>query len=155
MDMACSLFVERKRMRRMFTALATLFLVAACSTPPVKLTNFEDQSMRRFDNRKLSVVEVLLDIQMAAAKTGWEIRPGAEPGHIKATHVDDDKSSATVEIVYDANNYSITYVSSVNMGYVDSCKSSESGGLARKCIDPKYNTWVAELNKTIASELQD
>jgi hypothetical protein len=142
-------------MGRKWIASIALLALAACSTPPAKLANFENQSMRRFDNRRLSVEEVLLDIRMAAAKTGWEVVPGARPGHIRATHVDEDKSSATIEIVYDASNYSISYVSSTGLGHVDSCKSSESAGVTRNCIDPKYNAWVTELNKTIASELQD
>ena len=142
-------------MRQIFLVLFMSIAVAACSTPPEKLTNFEDQSMRRFDNIKLSIEEVQMDIRQAAAKTGWEVEPGVLPGHIKATHKGEDKAKAVVDIAYDVNKYSISYKSSEKMGYMDSCKSSKSGSIEHNCIDPKYNAWVTELNDAISHELQD
>ncbi len=133
-----------------------LFALLGCSTEPVRIVDYEDQPVTHFGSHGISIEEVQIDVRMAAAKASWNVAPSELPGQLTATRAD-GKTSATVNIIFDLNKYSIKYKSSASLDYTNGCADKTPDGLVRtegKCISPTYNEWVAELNKEISQKLQ-
>ena len=99
--------------------------------------------------------EVRIDVRMAATKAGWNVASGETAGKMIAAKYD-GKTSATVEITFDLNSYSIKYIDSTEMGRLDGCSSKTPAGsvkIEKRCISPTYNEWVSELNNEISSKM--
>lgn len=80
----------------------------------------------------------------AAAAHDWAIQ-GAKGDTYTLQLVVRNKHTATVDVKYTEQGYSITYASSTNLNF------TEKGGA--RLIHPHYNTWVEALNRAIQLEL--
>ncbi|MDP1633113.1 MAG: hypothetical protein Q8L69_00345 [Gallionellaceae bacterium] len=143
-------------MKQAFIATVTLLALMGCNTAPVKLVDFKDQPVKHLYNQSISMQEVQLDVRMAAEKAGWSAIPGETPGRMTAIR-NNGETSATVEIDFNLNKYSIRYKSSNSLDYQKGCPGKTADGkikVEEKCISPTYNEWVTELNKEIANRLQ-
>lgn len=133
-----------------------LLALQGCSTAPVRLVDYEDQPIRRLNNHGISMEEVQIDIRMAATRKGWNVASGETPGKMLATKID-GKASATVDIVFNLNSYSIKYKDSTGLDRLDRCSSKMPDGSVKiegRCISPTYNEWLSELNKEISGNMQ-
>lgn len=142
-------------MKQAFITAFTLLALLGCNTAPVQITDFENQAVKRLHHQSISMEEIHIDVRMAADKAGWNVIPGESPGRLTAIRRDGD-SSATVEIVFNLNNYSIRYKDSAGLGYGSGCaiKASGSAQIGSMCISPIYNEWVAKLNEAMSQKLQ-
>ena len=157
-------------MKYLVTTLCALFLMASVPVQAAHLepiVNYENQEIKRFDTRKLSIEEVQMAIRNAAEKNKWRVEPG-EAGHIIATLVVRNQHTAVVDIAYTTTSFSITYKSSENLNYSKDNKeaavntagvntigytgivTSKSGPV----IHPSYNKWVQQFKDAIFRELQ-
>lgn len=140
-----------------------LIMVSISAIPaqahPEPIVNYENQVIKRFDNKVLSLEEVQKGIRDAAGKLNWRVEPG-EPGHIIATLVVRNQHTSVVDIAYSQKSYSITYKSSINLDYGEHSSTpiiGKNGQLTNndtKVIHPNYNKWVGYLNEAIFRELQ-
>ncbi len=125
----------------------------------VPIVNFENQQIKRFDNKVLTADEVQKGIRDAAGKLGWRVEPG-DPGHIIATLVVRNQHTAVVDIAYSATSYSIVYKSSINLDYGEpampvSDKYGKTVVAKTPVIHPNYNKWVQQLNDAMFRKLQE
>lgn len=140
-----------------------LVLVSISAIPaqarPEAIVNYENQVIKRFDTKVLSLEEVQKCIREAAGKLNWRVEPG-EPGHIIATLVIRNQHTAVVDIAYSQKAYSINYKSSINLNYGEDSNATIFGkdGIVNSStadvIHPNYNKWVGYLNDAIFRELQ-
>lgn len=143
-------------MKRIFIpSLASLALLG-CNSAPVRIVDYEDQPVKHLYTHAISMDEVQIDVRMAVGKAGWNVISGEVPGHLTAIRID-GKGSATVEIAYNLDRYSIKYKESNGLDYQSGCASKTADGSTKtegRCIKPTYNEWVMELNTAIAQKLQ-
>lgn len=144
--------------------IAPLFFLLAVFATPVQahtepIVNFENQVIKRFDDKKLSMADVLTAIRNAAEKMDWRVEPNG-PGRIIATLVVRNQHTAIINIVYNTESYSITYRDSINLDYsAQGAKPQIKEGklvppAATGVIHPNYNKWVQQFNDAIFRELQ-
>lgn len=124
-----------KTLKIILSAL-TLVLVAGCSTsqPVMNMTN-------SLVPPNLSEQDVSRAIINAGVSKTWvmrEERPGLITGHVQVR-----QHQANISIPYNTTNYSINYVSSVNLN--DKGKGT---------IHRTYNRWINGLNQAIQLELK-
>jgi hypothetical protein len=110
--------------------------VAACQHPEV--VNVDRAPLNAPPSATLNDIERA--ILNAGTKRGWLMRAEA-PGHIVATH-SRGSHSATVDIFFDTQTYSIMYKDSANLDYGDGR------------IHGTYNRWVEYLKQDIALYVQ-
>ena len=123
-----------KMLKIIISALA-LVLVAGCSTsqPVMNMTNNQVPP-------SLSELDISRAIINAGVSKKWvmrEERPGLITGHIQVR-----QHQANISIPYNTANYSINYVSSVNL---------DDKGKGK--IHRNYNRWINGLNQAIQLEL--
>ncbi|MBW3778252.1 hypothetical protein GL272_15275 [Aeromonas veronii] len=123
-----------KMLKIIISALA-LVLVAGCSTsqPVMNMTNNQVPP-------SLSESDISRSIINAGVSKRWvmrEERPGLITGHIQVR-----QHQANISIPYNTANYSINYVSSVNL---------DDKGKGK--IHRNYNRWINGLNQAIQLEL--
>lgn len=123
-----------KMLKIIISALA-LVLVAGCSTsqPVMNMTNSQVPP-------SLSESDISRAILNAGVSKKWvmrEERPGLITGHIQVR-----QHQANISIPYNTANYSINYVSSVNL---------DDKGKGK--IHRNYNRWINGLNQAIQLEL--
>ncbi|HHQ4763407.1 hypothetical protein ACET9Z_18835 [Aeromonas veronii] len=123
-----------KMLKIIISALA-LVLVAGCSTsqPVMNMTNSQVSP-------SLSESDISRAIINAGVSKKWvmrEERPGLITGHIQVR-----QHQANISIPYNTANYSINYVSSVNL---------DDKGKGK--IHRNYNRWINGLNQAIQLEL--
>ena len=123
------------KMLKIIISALTLLLVTSCSTsqPVMNMTNSLVPS-------NLSEQDVSRAIINAGVSKTWvmrEERPGLITGHIQVR-----QHQANISIPYNTTNYSINYVSSVNLN--DKGKGK---------IHRTYNRWINGLNQAIQLEL--
>lgn len=151
-------------MKYLMTLLGAMLLVfvapVQASGRGEPIVNFENQVIKRFDNKVLSMEDVEKGIRAGADKAGWRVEP-AGPGHIIATLVVRARHTAVVDITYSRESYSIKYKNSDNLGYRASDTSrpmiDDTGSVTSSkepVIHPNYNKWVQRLNDAIFRELQ-
>ncbi|TNJ14305.1 hypothetical protein CF111_21295 [Aeromonas sobria] len=124
------------KMLKIILGALTLVLVAGCSTsrPVINMTNSQVPA-------NLSEQDVSRAIINAGVSKTWamrEERPGLITGHIQVR-----QHQANISIPYNTTNYSINYVSSVNLNDKGSGK-----------IHRTYNRWINGLNQAIQLELK-
>lgn len=78
----------------------------------------------------------------AGAKRGWMFED-AGPGHLIGHVAVRGKHFATVDVLYDTDDFSIKYKDSRNLNYNPS----------RGEIHPNYNSWIGNLQKDIQAEV--
>jgi hypothetical protein len=141
-------------LKQAFIMAFALLALAGCNTAPVQIADFQDQPVRRLHSQAISMDEVQIDIRMAAGKAGWNVIPDGSSGRLTAIRLAGD-ASATVEIAFDLNTYSIKYKDSTGLDYSNGCAVKASGSTAGiRCISPTYNEWVTELNNAMSQKLQ-
>lgn len=143
-------------MRFAHIASLALFALPGCSSAPVSLVDYENQPVRRISSQSISMNEVQIDVRMAVSRKGWSVSAGDVPGRLTATRHDGD-ASATIEVYYNLNSYSIRYKQSSGLGFANNCTSKAADGQANsgtRCIRPTYNEWVQELNTELSGKLQ-
>ena len=123
------------KMLKIIISALTLLLVAGCSTsqPVMNMTN-------SLVPPNLSEQDVSRAIINAGVSKTWimrEERPGLITGHIQVR-----QHQANISIPYNTTNYSINYVSSVNLD------DKGTGTIHRN-----YNRWINGLNQAIQLEL--
>jgi hypothetical protein len=124
------------KMLKIIISALTLLLVTGCSTsqPVMNMTN-------SLVPPNLSEQDVSRAIINAGVSKTWnmrEERPGLITGHIQVR-----QHQANISIPYNTTNYSINYVSSVNLN--DKGKGK---------IHRTYNRWINGLNQEIQLELK-
>lgn len=135
-------FTQRIRMRKLFMfvvacAMGVAFL--GCGTPPVY--NVNNNAIAVPADKKASMSEVEKAIIRAGGGLGWIVKKEKE-GLLKATLVL-RTHTAVVAITYNTQEYSINYVSSINLDY-----NAEAN-----TIHSNYNGWIQNLNKAIQVQL--
>ena len=125
---------------RIYTILATLAVavaVAGCNSVPIQ--NVDQAPAISASGKPLSRDQVRGAIVRAGAALGWQMKdegPNMVVGIIMLRN-----HTATVEIPYNANSYSIKYRASTNL--------DEKGGTIHK----NYNGWVQNLTRGINAQL--
>ena len=76
------------------------------------------------------------------SKRGWTFEAAA-PGHLIGSLAVRGKHSATVDVQFDTESFSISYNSSMNLNY----------HAGRNEIHPSYNNWVKNLQDDIQTEI--
>ena len=114
-----------------------LVMVAGCRTAPIY--NVSDTTVVVAAGKQASMDDVKTAIMRAGNRLGWQMTDTA-PGVITArialrTH------TATAEVRFSAQTYSIKYVDSTNL--------DAKGGNIHK----NYNGWIENLNTEIRTEL--
>jgi hypothetical protein len=142
-------------LKQAFIMAFALLALAGCNTAPVQITDFRDQPVRRLHSQSISMDEVQIDVRMAAGKAGWNVIPEGSPGRLTAVKLAGE-TSATVEIAFDLNTYSIKYKDSTGLDFSNGCAAKASGSTpaGSRCISPTYNEWVTELNNAMSLKLQ-
>ena len=121
---------------RWVVALAVVAL-AGCTLAPIQ--NVNNVTVTTQANKPLTSEQVRGAIVRAGATLGWIIKD-AGPGRLQGTLML-RTHTAEVDIPYSANEYSITYKSSINL--------QEGGGK----IHRNYNGWIQNLNRGINAQL--
>jgi hypothetical protein len=121
---------------RWVVALAVVAL-AGCTLAPIQ--NVNNVTVTTQANKPLTSEQVRGAIVRAGATLGWIIKD-AGPGRLQGTLML-RTHTAEVDIPYSANEYSITYRSSINL--------QEGGGK----IHRNYNGWIQNLNRGINAQL--
>lgn len=150
----------------MKSLITTLFIVlsifsgAAQAARTEPIVNYENQQIKRFDSKQLTMQEVQMAIRDAAEKNEWRVEPNG-PGKIIATLVVRNQHTAVVDIIYNPESYSITYKSSINLNYSGSPREGtpvvKNGRIVvdkSPVIHSNYNKWVQQFNDAIFRELQ-
>ena len=125
---------------RIQTVLATLAIavaVAGCNSVPI--LNVDQAPAISASGKPLSRDQVRAAIVRAGAALGWQMKdegPNMIVGNIMLRN-----HTATIEIPYNANSYSIKYRASTNL--------EEKGGTIHK----NYNGWVQNLTRGINAQL--
>jgi hypothetical protein len=140
-------------MNRLFgiAAMGVLLLAGGTGTvdarTAVPVIQFENQSWAAPAGRAFTESQVREKIIRAiqSHKAGWQVASDA-PGKIGASVMVRGKHSVQVAINYTASNFSVTYLSSVNM-------DAHTGDGGVTMIHPKYNGWVGDLVRSIRDEL--
>lgn len=125
--------------------LFTFATLPAMARQTVPIVNIDNVPVVSAENKKLSSEQVLQAIKTAIISQSWTVSNVAD-GVVTATILVRQKHTVIVDIIYDAEKYSIHYKDSVNMKYL-----KNSGG--DEVIHPFYNKWVATLNDAIRLEL--
>lgn len=125
-------------MKKIFQVALLSLLICACTSNPV--LNFKDGYVPNNRDGNPQSVETVQDAIFAAATDrGWSPRL-LEPGLIEAT-IFLRTHSATVEIPFNEESYSINYKDSTDLDYTGSS------------IHRNYNNWVLNLSNSIQREL--
>jgi hypothetical protein len=125
--------------------LLTFAALPAMARQTVPIVNIDNTPVVSAEAKKLNAAQVLQAIKTAVVSQGWTVSNVAD-GVVTASILVRQKHTVIVDIIYDADKYSIHYKDSVNMKYL-----KNSGG--DEVIHPFYNKWVATLNDAIRLEL--
>ncbi len=116
-------------------SVAGLLLLAACRMAPV----YNQQTTPNEAPPDATLEQVTKAIKQAGLNLGWRMTE-EEPGRIIGT-LRLRRHQAVVEILFDTESYSITYLDSVNLKY-DGEK-----------IHQNYNSWVRNLSNAIYAQV--
>ena len=126
----------------LFLFATALSISAAAALPPVPLQNHERIAVSVSDKTKLSLEAVKKAIVVGGASKGWWIVQES-PGSVRLS-VNARQHSATIDVSYGLDAYSIKYVSSENLDY------AVRDGV--ETIHPTYNRWLRNLIQAITAE---
>lgn len=127
-------------------AKASVLLLAltltACNTTTLQNVNSASYGVAS-TAQQLSLSQYETAIIRAGAERGWVFRR-VGPGHLEGTIDVRNKHSATVDIFFDTQEFSIVYKDSDNLKY----------DAAARTIHRNYNSWVSNLERDIRREVQ-
>lgn len=129
--------MQRNKILTLIGLVLLAAFVAGCKTAPVY--NVTDAPIMS-SKEKLADDDVKRSIIRAATALGWRVKDEGR-GLLVAT-ISRQSHTATVDIKYSTKGYSITHKNSVDLNY-DGTN-----------IHKRYNTWVNNLDRRIAGELQ-
>ncbi len=132
-------------MRRFMTglALAAAIAVAGCDTVPIyNPTNVAFAPVAATPSSPLTLEDYKNAIIRAGAERGWSFED-VGPGHLVGTVAVRGKHFATVDVLYNTQDFTINYKDSRNLDY-DPGKNQ---------IHKNYNSWVTNLQKDIQAEV--
>ena len=112
--------------------------LGACQTPQA-IQNIDSVSVTPSTAKSLSAAQVRAAIITAGTSLGWKV-VDAGPGKLEGT-LSLRAHTAVVDIPYNASTYGIKHKRTEGL--------SESGGM----IHRNYNSWVANLDKAIRTEI--
>jgi hypothetical protein len=127
----------------LFLFATALSISAGAALPPVPLQNNERVAVSVSDKTKLSPEAVKKAIVVGGASKGWRLAQES-PGSVRLS-INVRQHSATIDIGYSLDAYSIKYVSSENLDY------AVRDGV--ETIHPTYNRWLRNLIQAITAEL--
>lgn len=116
-------------------SVAGLLLLAACRMAPV----YNQQMTFHQAPPDATLEQITEAIKQAGLSLGWQMTVN-EPGRIIAT-LRLRSHQAVVDIHYDTESYSITYLDSLNLKYDG------------KSIHKNYNSWVQNLSNAIYARI--
>ncbi len=116
-------------------SVAGLLLLAACAVAPV----YDQQTTPHEAPPGATLEQVTEAIKQAGLSLGWRMAE-KEPGRIIGT-LRLRSHEAVVEVLYDTERYSITYLNSVNLKYDG------------QRIHKNYNNWVQNLSNAIYAQV--
>ncbi|HSW16429.1 MAG TPA: hypothetical protein VLJ86_04330 [Ramlibacter sp.] len=125
------------RITTILAALAVTVFVAGCKSAPV--LDIAQAPTITASGKALTRDQVRAAIVRSGATLGWLMKDEG-PNMIVGTF-NYGATSATVEIPYTGNTYSIKYRSSVNL--------DKGNGLIHK----RYNTWIQDLTRGINTQI--
>jgi len=124
------------------TLVVAALMLAACR-PLAPVVNVNNASYGSYANTALTLDDYERAIVRAGTKRNWVFnRLG--PGHLEGRTTVRGKHSATVDVLFNTQTYSINYKSSQNLKY-DAAKGE---------IHPNYNSWITLLDNDIKAEIQ-
>lgn len=130
-----------KRFGTLILLLVTISALSACDKR-VPVENVESAPLSAPADVTLQQVTTM--IEEVCFRRNWEILK-QEPGDITAMlSVSGGKHKVTANIVYDTEQFSITYVDSHNMNFRATAGTGQ--------IHPKYNIWVSQLRQEIEAK---
>ncbi len=116
-------------------SVAGLLLLAACRMAPV----YNQQTTPSEAPPDATLERVTKAIKQAGLNLGWRMTE-EEPGRIIGT-LNLRRHQAVVEILFDTESYSITYLDSTNLKY-DGAE-----------IHQNYNSWIRNLSNAIYAQI--
>lgn len=126
------------------TALVAALALTGCKTmQPVSNVSNAPYGSAYQNPRILSMSDYERAIVSAATGRGWRMQSVA-PGLLRGDITVRGRHSATIEIPFNTQTYSINYISS------DGLKYDPSAGT----IHPNYNQWIRVLDSDIKKEIQ-
>lgn len=124
-------------------AVAVVIAVAGCRAAPIHNPSdiaFPEPAVS--GKPTLTLEDYRNAIIRAGARRGWTFEEEA-PGHLIGNVAVRGKHFATVDVLFDTEQFSIKYRDSRNLNYNPS----------RGEIHPNYNSWVTNLQKDIQAEI--
>ena len=121
------------------TVILAMVLIGCGGVMPIK--NVDNAPVTASSTRKVELATVRQAIVRAGATLGWKMEDDGPNKLIATLNIRTHK--AVVEIPYSEKNYSIKYLSSVNL-------HEQSGN-----IHNNYNGWIANLQRDIDIQLAD
>lgn len=124
--------------------LVGVLAISGCRTAP--LSNVVDASYGAAGTASpaaLSLTDIEKAIIRAGSKRKW-VFTSIAPGHLEATVNVRGKHRATVDILFNRDQFSILHKSSSNLNY----------DASNNTIHPNYNSWVQLLETDIRAEIQ-
>ncbi|MEM7744627.1 MAG: hypothetical protein AAF409_13050 [Pseudomonadota bacterium] len=122
--------------------LLSLFAVAGCRVAPLYNVNDATFPLPAAPSQQLGMDDYRNAIVRAGANRGW-VFEDVEPGHMIGKIAVRGKHFATVDVLFDQQQFSIVHKSSQNLNYDASTNQ----------IHPNYNSWVRLLQQDIQTEI--
>lgn len=130
-------------MKKLLTGFFVLALAIFSSSAMARNTEMFNPPEVKFSSQNEETIKKVHDrIVDAGRSLGWMVVKD-EAGEINLYYDKQGKHQVTIAVKYDTSGYQISYLSSVNLNFVE-----EDG--VRK-IHPAYNRWVRNLMKNIDS----
>jgi len=123
----------------LFSVLFGVALIGCGASMPIK--NIDNAPIMAASSQNISLSAVRQAIIRAGTTLGWQVKD-AGPNKLIAT-LNIRTHQAVVEILYTEKNYSINYLSSINL--------RESDGMIHK----NYNGWISNLTRDINTQLDN
>lgn len=124
-------------------ALVTALALAGCRSAPIyNATEIDFATPASAAPAALTLDDYRSAIIRGGAKRNWTFED-AGPGHLVGSVAVRGKHFATVDVIFDTEEFSITHKTSQNLNYNPS----------KQEIHPNYNSWVANLQNDIQAEI--
>ncbi|SIN80615.1 hypothetical protein [Halodesulfovibrio marinisediminis] len=127
-------------MKRVFSFLVVMMFVVASVGCSKTMMSYHDQSFQAPEG-SLTLKQVEKAIVTAGAKRGWVMKKKRNGLMIGTLNV--RNHMVQVNVKYNTEAFSITYLNSVNMNY----------NAQRKTIHRSYNTWIINLRNDIQATI--
>lgn len=116
---------------------------------PVIPQDFYDVMVVTADGSKPTLSKIKETLDLATTNAGWEVQQPVEDGKagrfIAFKNIDNKKHTATVQVYYNTEKFSIIYITSTNLA------EATCGG--RIFLHKNYNVWVNQLKTAISRSL--